>query len=117
MRSTTRRAKCGGAGGATAALGAAVNLLNPDMHFPQSLKMTAGFDHRFGASVPVVGSLLDDIVGTLEVLYTKGLYTPFYENLALVEPSADEPQFAGSLDVRHDHGKHRHAEHAHVSAP
>jgi hypothetical protein len=89
--------KCAGAGGATAAVAAAVNLLNPEMHFPQSLKMTAGFDHRFGSSMPVIGSLLDGVIGTLEVLYTKGLNTPFYSNLALIEPASTNRNFQGRL--------------------
>jgi hypothetical protein len=89
--------RCAGPTGATAALGAAVNLLNPEMNFPQSLKMTAGFDHRFGSSTPVFGSLLDGIVSTLEVLYTKGLNTPFYSNLALVEPASTNRNFQGRL--------------------
>jgi len=89
--------QCGGTSGATAAVAAAVNLLSPDMHFPQTLKMTAGYDHRFGSSTPVIGRLLDGIVGTLEVLYTKGLYTPFYSNLALIEPAATNTNFQGRL--------------------
>lgn len=90
-------AKCGGATGASAALGAAVNLLSEDMHFPQTLKMTAGFDHRFGSSTPLIGGLLNNVVGTLEVLYTKGLYTPFYQNIALVEPAATNVNAVGRL--------------------
>jgi hypothetical protein len=89
--------QCGGASGATPAIGAAVNLLSPDMRFPQSLKMTAGFDHRFGPSMPIVGGMLDGIIGTLEVLYTKGLNTPFYQNLALVEPSPTNVNAFGRL--------------------
>ena len=90
-------AKCGGPTGATAAVAAAVNLLSPEMHFPQSLKMTAGFDHRFGSSTPLLGSIMEGIVGTLEVLYTKGLYTPFYSNLALVEPATTNRNSQGRL--------------------
>ena len=96
-RLNTPPAKCGGPSGATAAVAAAVNLLSPEMHFPQSLKMTAGFDHRFGSSTPLLGSIMEGIVGTLEVLYTKGLYTPFYQNLALIEPAATNRNFQGRL--------------------
>jgi hypothetical protein len=81
--------QCAGATGQTAALGSAINLLNQDMHFPQSLKSTVGFDHRFG-STGMFGALLENIIGTLEVQYTKGLYTPFYKNLALLEPDATD---------------------------
>lgn len=91
--------KCGGANGATASVAAAVALLNKNLHFPQSLKTTVGFDHRFGSSMPLIGSFLEGVVGTVEALYTKGLYTPFYSNLALVEP-ADTPanrNFQGRL--------------------
>ncbi|MEO5568390.1 MAG: carboxypeptidase regulatory-like domain-containing protein, partial [Gemmatimonadaceae bacterium] len=82
--------QCAGPTGVTAALGSAINLLNEDMHFPQSLKMTAGFDHRFG-SEGFFGDLLEDLVGTAEVQYTRGLYTPFYKNLALIEPDPALP--------------------------
>lgn len=83
---TTPPTQCAGPTGQTAALGSAINLLNENMHFPQSLKTTVGFDHRFGNSTAFFGDLLQNIVGTMEVQYTKGLYTPFYSNLALLEP-------------------------------
>lgn len=86
--------QCGGPTGATAALASAVNLLSEDLHFPQSWKSTIGFDHRFGAT-GMFGRFLQDIVGTVEAQYSRGLYTPFYSNLALIEP---DPTVAANIN-------------------
>jgi hypothetical protein len=85
---------CAGPTGQTAALGSAINLLNEDLHFPQSWKTTMGFDHKFSGQGRF-GDMLRDIVGTVEAQYTKGLYTPFYSNLALLEP---DPTVAANIN-------------------
>lgn len=75
-----------------------INLLSPDFKFPQTLKATVGFDHRFGERT--LGGLLRDMVGTIEVLYSKGQNVPFYVNRALVEPDPSNPanyNFQGRL--------------------
>jgi hypothetical protein len=85
---------CAGPTGRTAALGSAINLLNEDLHFPQSWKSTIGFDHRFSGEGRF-GDMLRDLVGTVEAQYTRGLYTPFYSNLALLEP---DPTVAANIN-------------------
>ena len=74
---------CGG--GATAALGAAVNTIRDDFRFPQDMKVSAGYDHRF------VGGMLDGLTATVEGLYSRAIYSPFYENIALTGPQGTDP--------------------------
>ena len=59
--------------GATAALGAAINVIDPDFKFPQFAKASLGFDRRLGANYIV----------SLDGLYTRTINDVFYTNLAL----------------------------------
>jgi hypothetical protein len=93
-------ASCGGTNQnpATAAVSGAISILDPDFKFPQTLKTTVGFDHRF--SERLFGGRLRDVVATLEALYSKGQNVPFYVNRALVEPDVKNPasyNFQGRL--------------------
>ena len=65
---------CGG--GQTPGLGAEIDLLDPNLKYPQNLRGTLGFDHRFPSKW----------VSTLEVLYTQGVNGLFYNNAALAGP-------------------------------
>ncbi len=69
---------CGGTNATpgSARLSATINSVDPEMRFPQVYKFSMGFDHDFG----------NDIVGTVEGLYTKAQYALFYSNLALAGP-------------------------------
>jgi hypothetical protein len=91
---------CGGTSGnpGTAAVSGALSIIDPDFKFPQTLKATVGFDHRF--SERLFGGVLRDVVGTLEALYSKGQNVPFYVNRALAEPdinNAASYNFQGRL--------------------
>lgn len=70
--------RCGGtnANPASAALSSTINSIDPDMRFPQFMKYSLGFDHDFG----------NNMVASLEGLYTKAQYALFYSNLALAGP-------------------------------
>jgi outer membrane receptor protein involved in Fe transport len=70
--------------GQTGALGARINTIDPDFKYPKYLKASAGFDHRF------VGGLLDNVIGSIEGLYTRSQHNVFYQNLALVGPQATD---------------------------
>ncbi len=61
------------ANGTTAALGSEINLLSSDLKFPQNLRGSIGFDRDLG----------NGLIGTLEIMYTKGVNTLFYQNIAL----------------------------------
>jgi hypothetical protein len=61
------------ANGATAALGAEIDLMAPDLKYPQNMRATVGYDRR----------LIENWTGTAEVLYTRGVNGLFYQNLAL----------------------------------
>jgi hypothetical protein len=61
--------------GATLALGAAINTIDPNFKNPKYLKATGGFDHRFA----------NGLIGTIEGLYTKSQNNAFYQNLALID--------------------------------
>jgi hypothetical protein len=67
-------AECGD--GLTAAAGGQINLLNPDLKFPQNLRATLGYDRDLGSG----------FVGTLEAMYTRGISNLFYQNIALAGP-------------------------------
>lgn len=69
---------CGGTNvkPATAALSATVNTLDPNLKFPQFLKLSAGYDHDFG----------NGLIGTVEGLFSKAKHAMFYSNLALTGP-------------------------------
>jgi outer membrane receptor protein involved in Fe transport len=55
----------------------AVNTIDPDFKYPKYLKSSLGFDHRFA----------NDLVGTIEGLYTRSQNNAFYQNLALAGPT------------------------------
>jgi len=57
----------------TAALGAEIDLLSPDLKYPQNLRGSLGYDHR----------LMDNWTVTGEAMYTKGVNGLFYQNIAL----------------------------------
>lgn len=69
--------------GATASLSATaeVDLLNKDLKFPQNLRANFGYDRQLGRG----------IVASFEALYTKGLNTLFYQNIALGAPLGTDP--------------------------
>ena len=71
----TSCAAAAGKPGATLALGAAVNTIDPSFKNPKYLKASMGFDHRFA----------NGFIGTLEGLYTKSQNNAFYQNLALFD--------------------------------
>ena len=60
----------------TAAAGSEINLLSDDLKFPQNFRATLGYDRN----------LFANFVWTTELLYTKGLNNPFYQNIALAGP-------------------------------
>jgi hypothetical protein len=60
--------------GRTAAASGEINLLDPDLKFPQNLRTTLGFDRRIG----------DDWTVTVEGLHTRGVEGLFYRNIALL---------------------------------
>jgi len=62
-----------GKAGATIATSASINTADPNFKFPQYLKASLGWDHRFK----------HDIIGTIEGLYTRSTNNVFYQNLAL----------------------------------
>ncbi|MGK2936048.1 MAG: TonB-dependent receptor [Gemmatimonadaceae bacterium] len=70
---------CGG--GATAALGGEINVIDPDLKYPQNMRATLGYDRR----------MFDNWVTTLEVMYTKGVNGLFYQNFALAGPQGTNP--------------------------
>ena len=70
--------------GLTGALGARINTIDPDFKFPQYLKASIGFDHRFSTG------LLEGVTGTVEGLYTRSQQNVFYQNLALVGPQSTD---------------------------
>jgi hypothetical protein len=64
------------ANGTSAAAGAEINLLAEDMRFPQTGRASLGYDRDLGRG----------LIATLEGMYTVGIYSPFYENIALAGP-------------------------------
>ncbi|HUF31083.1 MAG TPA: carboxypeptidase regulatory-like domain-containing protein [Gemmatimonadaceae bacterium] len=71
---------CGG--GQTAALGGEINVIDPDLKYPQNMRATLGYDRR----------LFGNWVTTLEAMYTKGVNGLFYENFALAGPQGTNPE-------------------------
>lgn len=69
--------------GASASLSATaeVDLLNKDLKFPQNLRANIGFDRV----------IVDGIVATFEAMYTKGINTLYYQNIALGAPLGTDP--------------------------
>ncbi len=72
--------QCGG--GQTAALGGEINVIDPDLKYPQNMRATVGYDRR----------LFGNWVTTLEAMYTKGVNGLFYENFALAGPQGTNPE-------------------------
>ncbi|GAC1480452.1 MAG: TonB-dependent receptor [Gemmatimonadaceae bacterium] len=64
------------ANGLTAKAGGEIDLLDPNLKFPQNLRATLGYDRRFA----------DTWIATVEGLYTKGVNGLFYQNIALKGP-------------------------------
>jgi hypothetical protein len=64
------------ADGTSASAGSEINLLADDMRFPQTGRVSLGYDRDLGRG----------LVSTLEAMYTVGMYSPFYENIALAGP-------------------------------
>jgi hypothetical protein len=65
-------------------LGAAINLIREDFRFPQDLKASVGYDHRFERG------MLSGLTATIEGLYSRAIYSPFYENIALAGPQGTD---------------------------
>ncbi len=76
----TTCAPAAGKAGATLALGAAINTIDPEFKSPKYLKATMGFDHRFA----------NGIIGTLEGLYSRSQNGVFYRNLALFDSASGQ---------------------------
>jgi hypothetical protein len=62
--------------GVTAAAGSEIDLLQSSLRMPQTLRTSLGYDRDLG----------HNLIGTVEGLYTKAIYSPFYYNLALAGP-------------------------------
>ena len=66
--------------GRTAATSAQLDLLDPDLKFPQNFRATLGYDRR----------LTQNWVATVEGMYTKGVNGLFYQNIALKGPQGTD---------------------------
>jgi carboxypeptidase family protein len=64
------------ADGSTAASSGDINLLSPDLRFPQVMRTSLAFDRRFG----------DAWVATIEGMYSRAMSSFFYVNRALAGP-------------------------------
>ena len=86
--------RCGGtnANPASAALSSTINSIDPEMRFPQFMKYSMGFDHEFS----------NNMVASIEGLYTKAQYALFYSNLALTGPQGVDAR--GRTMYGHDLG-------------
>jgi hypothetical protein len=62
--------------GTTARAGGEIDLLDPNLKFPQNLRTTLGYDRR----------LSENWVATLEGIHTLGVHGLFYQNIALKGP-------------------------------
>ncbi len=71
----TSCAAAGAKAGATLALGAAVNTIDPAFKMPKYNKATLGYDHRWPSG----------IISTIEGLYTRSSNNAIYQNLALFD--------------------------------
>jgi hypothetical protein len=72
---------CATGGTASLSATAEVDLLSKDLKFPQNLRANIGYDRQ----------LTDGIVATFEGMYTKGINTLFYQNIALAAPLGTDP--------------------------
>ena len=59
--------------GVSASAGSEIDLLQSSLRMPQTLRASVGFDRDIG----------HNLIATVEGLYTKALYAPFYTNIAL----------------------------------
>ena len=76
---TTPPTQCSNGTGVSA--GSEVDLLQPSVRMPQTLRGSLGYDRDIGHG----------LIATFEGLYTKALYAPFYYNLALAGPQGTDP--------------------------
>jgi len=60
----------------TAAAGSEIDLLSPNLRFPQELRASLGYDRDIGHA----------LIATFEGLYSHAIYAPFYQNIALAGP-------------------------------
>ena len=60
----------------TASAGSEIDLLSPNMRFPQDLRASLGYDRDIGHG----------LIATFEALYTHAIFAPFYQNIALAGP-------------------------------
>jgi hypothetical protein len=60
-------------GSKTAAASSEIDLLAPNLRFPQDLRASLGYDRSIGHG----------LVATFEGMYTHAIYAPFYQNIAL----------------------------------
>ncbi|MBW7933052.1 MAG: TonB-dependent receptor [Gemmatimonadaceae bacterium] len=72
---------CATGTGASLSATAEVDMLSKDLKFPQNLRANIGYDRV----------IVDGIVATFEAMYTKGLNTLFYQNIALADPLGTDP--------------------------
>lgn len=64
----------------TPALGGEIDLLSPDLRFPQDVRASIGYDHAIG----------NGFIATFEGLYSHAIYAPFYQNIALAGPQGQD---------------------------
>jgi Carboxypeptidase regulatory-like domain/TonB dependent receptor len=76
----TKCADAAGKAGASVANSSSINTTDPNFKFPQYIKATLGWDHRF----------MNDVIGTIEGLYTRSSNNVFYQNLALAGPQGTD---------------------------
>jgi outer membrane receptor protein involved in Fe transport len=76
----TKCADAAGKTGASVANSSSINTTDPNFKFPQYIKATLGFDHRFQ----------NDVIGTIEGLYTRSSHNVFYQNLAIAGPQGTD---------------------------
>jgi hypothetical protein len=60
----------------TAAAGSEIDLLSPNLRFPQELRASLGYDRQIGHG----------LIATFEGLFSHAIYAPFYQNIALAGP-------------------------------
>jgi outer membrane receptor protein involved in Fe transport len=81
--------------GRTPQAGGEINLLDPDLKFPQNLRATLGFDRRLG----------DNWTGTLEGLFTWGVQGLFYRNIALLGVATGNTRAGQTGIIRDRYGR------------
>ncbi|HKJ92758.1 MAG TPA: TonB-dependent receptor, partial [Longimicrobiales bacterium] len=68
------------ADGRTPQAGGEIDLLQSSLRMPQTLRTSLGYDRDIG----------HNLIATVEGLYTKAIYSPFYYNLALADPQGTD---------------------------